>query len=335
MTPSHRHSTSAVESDFDYDVAGFGESMALFTAQQAGDLAQATQFEKSVSGADSNVATGLARLGFKVLWHSRVGADSFGRFIIDALQREGIDCSPVSTDGDAPTGFQIKSRREDGRDPEVESFRRDTAASRMSIDDIDDRLLRARHLHCTGIPPALGPRARELSHEAMRRMRAAGRSISFDTNLRPGLWPDRATMVAEVNALACLADWVLPGIEEGQLLTGHQTPEAIADFYLARGVKQVVIKLGADGAFYKDAGGERLRQPPIPVAQVVDTVGAGDGFAVGFISARLDGLDTAAAVLRGALIGARQVQVLGDSAGLPDRAALAQLLAARPVTSPA
>ena len=56
-----------------------------------------------------------------------------------------------------------------------------------------------------------------------------------------------------------------------------------------------------------------------PVAQVVDTVGAGDGFAVGIVSAYLDGLDWHAALHRGNLIGARQVQVIGDMEGLPNR----------------
>ncbi|MFZ2389193.1 MAG: PfkB family carbohydrate kinase, partial [Polaromonas sp.] len=59
--------------------------------------------------------------------------------------------------------------------------------------------------------------------------------------------------------------------------------------------------------------------PGFPVAEVVDTVGAGDGFAVGVISALLDGLSVLDAVKRGAWIGARAVQVLGDSEGLPTR----------------
>jgi len=59
-----------------------------------------------------------------------------------------------------------------------------------------------------------------------------------------------------------------------------------------------------------------------PVAKVVDTVGAGDGFAVGVVSALLEGHGVADAVRRGAWIGARAVQVLGDTEGLPTRAEL-------------
>ena len=65
--------------------------------------------------------------------------------------------------------------------------------------------------------------------------------------------------------------------------------------------------------------------PAIPVAQVVDTVGAGDGFAVGVVSALLEGLALEAAVARGNLIGAQAVQVLGDMEGLPTRQRLVAL----------
>ncbi|WP_106478479.1 sugar kinase [Phytohalomonas tamaricis] len=309
-----------------HDVAAFGETMAMFVATECGDLDQVTHFSKRIAGADSNVAIGLSRLGLRVAWLSRVGDDSLGRFILATLAEEGLDCSHVRIDSEHPTGFQLKERRDDGLDPRVEYFRRGSAASHLSLDDFDPELfLGARHLHCTGIPPALGEHVRELSRHAMQMMRAAGRSVSFDTNLRPGLWPDQATMIREVNSLAALAGWVLPGIDEGRLLTGRETPEAIADFYLERGVGEVIVKLGAEGAFYKSAT-ERFHTPCAKVERVVDTVGAGDGFASGFISARLEGLGARDAVTRGTLVGACAIQVAGDMEGLPTRIELDALI---------
>jgi 2-dehydro-3-deoxygluconokinase len=130
-------------------------------------------------------------------------------------------------------------------------------------------------------------------------------------------------MRSTVNALAAQADWVLPGLEEGRFLTGENSAEGIASFYLKQGATLVVVKLGSEGAYYAGEGGSG-RVPAFPVARVVDTVGAGDGFAVGVISALLDGLSVPQAVSRGAWIGARAVQVLGDSEGLPSRAELTQ-----------
>ncbi|MBF8757295.1 sugar kinase [Pseudomonas guariconensis] len=303
----------------DLDVLCFGETMAMFVAEQCGELAQVEGFSKRIAGADSNVAIGLARLGLQVNWLSRVGADSLGAFVLASLRREGLSCDDVEIDTEHPTGFQLKARCDDGQDPQVEYFRRGSAASYLSPAVLRPNLLKARHLHATGIPPALSASCRELSHSLLDAMRACGRSISFDPNLRPSLWPNPQTMVQEINALAFKADWVLPGLEEGRVLTGRQSPEAIAGFYLEHGVQRVAIKLGAQGAYYRDAEGAEGIVAPQPVAQVVDTVGAGDAFAVGVISALLEGLDLRRAVARGNWCGSRAVQSRGDMEGLPQR----------------
>ncbi|RZA11011.1 MAG: sugar kinase, partial [Proteobacteria bacterium] len=130
-----------------------------------------------------------------------------------------------------------------------------------------------------------------------------------------------AKMIEQINSFAALADWVLPGLAEGQLLTGQERCEDIARFYLDLGVQAVVIKLGADGAFYCSAQ-QQGYVAGRPVNKVVDTVGAGDGFAVGVISALLEGRDLMRAAARGNWIGSLAVQSPGDMEGLPTRAAL-------------
>ena len=300
------------------DVLSFGETMAMLVAEETGDLALVERFHKRIAGADSNVAIGLARLGFNVAWLSRVGADSLGRFVRHALQAEGLNCQYVTTDTQHPTGFQFKSRVDDGSDPQVEYFRRGSAASHMDRSVLNPQLFGARHLHATGIPPALSASCNELSFELMKSMRAAGNSVSFDPNLRPSLWASEQQMIRDSNALAAHADWVLPGLSEGRLLTGFEDPSDIAAFYLDQGAEAVIIKLGAKGAFYRTAQVEQF-VPAVPVANVIDTVGAGDGFAVGVVSALLENLGFAEAVQRGNWIGSRAVQSRGDMEGLPTR----------------
>ena len=304
------------------DVITFGETMVCFAAHEPGPLEAAATFTKIVAGAESNVAVGLARLGLRVAWLSRLGDDSFGRYVRAALEAEGVDCAGVTIDTTRRTGFMLKSRAPEGADPVVEYHRRGSAASALAPADFDaSRFLAASHLHVTGITPALSPSCAELVEHAMRRMRAAGRTVSFDPNLRLKLWPGREAMAEHLNRLAGLADWVLPGLAEGRLLTGLDAPEDIAAFYLARGAKAVVIKLGAEGALWRTAeGGGRVAGGP--VAQVVDTVGAGDAFAAGLISGRLEGLDWPTAVARANWVGAQAIQVVGDMDGLPHRAAL-------------
>lgn len=300
------------------DVLSFGETMAMLVAEETGDLALVERFHKRIAGADSNVAIGLARLGLNVAWLSRVGADSLGRFVRHALQAEGLNCQYVTTDTQHPTGFQFKSRVDDGSDPQVEYFRRGSAASHMDRSVLNPQLFGARHLHATGIPPALSASCNELSFELMKSMRAAGNSVSFDPNLRPSLWASEQQMIRDINALAAHADWVLPGLSEGRLLTGFEDPSDIAAFYLDQGAEAVIIKLGAKGAFYRTAQVEQF-VPAVPVANVIDTVGAGDGFAVGVVSALLENLGFAEAVQRGNWIGSRAVQSRGDMEGLPTR----------------
>ncbi len=306
------------------DVITFGEAMMLLVADRPGPLEQAQAFYKRTAGAETNVAIGLARLGLKVGWASRLGTDSMGRYLLAAMRGEGIDCSHVICDATQKTGFQFKGKVIDGSDPQVEYHRQGSAASHMGVADIDEAwLLSARHLHATGVFAAISATTLPAARKTMEIMRAAGRSVSFDPNLRPTLWASTDVMRAAINDLATLADWVLPGLEEGLILTGESTPEGVARFYRQRGARLVVVKLGAAGAWFDSDSAGTGHVPGFPVNEVVDTVGAGDGFACGVISALLDGLSVPEAVKRGAWIGARAVQVLGDSEGLPTRAELA------------
>ncbi len=306
----------------DLDVVTFGEAMMLLVADRPGPIEAAQSFYKRTAGAETNVAIGLARLGLKVGWASRLGADSMARYLLAEMQREGIDCSHVVCDPQARTGFQFKGRVTDGSDPPVEYHRRGSAASQMGPADVDEAWLRsARHLHATGVFAAISESCRQAACKTIEVMRAARRTISFDPNLRPTLWATPELMRHWINHLALQADWVLPGLDEGRFLTGEQTPEAIAAWYRDRGARLVVVKLGPAGAYYAGESGAGF-MPAFPVVEVVDTVGAGDGFAVGVISALLEGRGVPEAVARGAWIGARAVQVLGDTEGLPTRAQL-------------
>ena len=308
--------------NFRYDVVTFGEMMQMFIADGPGPLEAVRTFHKRTAGAETNVAIGLARLGLRVGWASRLGDDSMGRYLLGEMRREGVDCSKVAFEPGQRTGFQFKGRTTDGSDPPVEYHRKGSAASRMGPADVDDDWLRSsRHLHATGVFPAISESARAAAHKTLDVMRAAGRTISFDPNLRPTLWATPEDMRREINALAFKADWVLPGLEEGRFLTGEQSPEAIARFYRERGAKVVAEKLGPEGAYFDAEEGTGFI-PGFPVKEVVDTVGAGDGFAVGVITALLQGRGVADAVRRGSWIGARAVQVLGDTEGLPTPADL-------------
>ncbi len=306
------------------DVVVFGEAMAMFIADEYVSLDEANHYTRAVAGAEINVATGLQRLGFRVGWISRLGNDPLGRYLLRSAQQLSLDTRRILFDDRYPTGFQLKSRVREG-DPQVVYFRKSSAASFLSPNAEDDAYLRdARHLHVTGIPPALSDTCRQYTYHMIEQARQADLSISFDPNVRPTLWKSEQEMRAVLNDIAEKTDWVLPGLSEGEVLTGYSKPEDIASFYLDKGVKIVAIKAGIEGACLFTAT-ERYVVPAFTV-EVVDTVGAGDGFAVGIISGMLEGLDWSSCLERGNAIGALAVTFSGDSDGLPDRTTLERFL---------
>ena len=305
-----------------HDVVTLGEALQLLAADQPGPLASVQSFTSYTAGAETNVAVGLARLGLRVGWASRLGDDAYGHQLLKAFRQEGVDCQQVVLVAGERTGFMYKGRVDDGTDPPIEYHRTGSAASHMGPQDVDvDWLMQARHLHVTGVFPALSNSTLAATRLSMQTMREQGKTISFDPNLRPALWPDAAHMRNTLNDLAAQADWVLPGLDEGRQLTGQHIPEDIAQFYLQAGASHVVVKLGADGAYYQGPDAQGYVDA-YPVMRVVDTVGAGDAFAVGVISGLLEHLPLQQAVQRAAWMGARAVQVRGDTEGLPTREAL-------------
>lgn len=307
------------------DAVTFGEPMAMFYANEPGPLHEILSFSKALAGAESNVATGLSRLNHPTGYVTKLGEDSFGQFIAQTMKNENINTDNIAFTKDHSTGMLIKSKALTG-DPKVEYFRKNSAASKLGLADFDEEYFNsAGHLHVTSISAALSKSCHEFSIHAMEFMKSKGKTISLDPNLRPSLWPDKETMVNTINDLATRCDWFLPGLGEGKILTGLNTPEEIADFYLARGVSLVVIKLGPEGAYYKSVDGEGYVDG-FRVEQVVDTVGAGDGFAVGVISAMLEKLPVAEAVKRGNAIGALAVMSQGDMDGLPTREELMKFM---------
>ena len=307
------------------DVVTVGEAMVLFIAQHRGPLEGVHQFKKLTAGAELKVAVGLSRLGMRVGYVSRVGNDSFGNFLLNFLDQEKIDRSHVQVDRDRPTGFMLKSVTDGGHDPDIEYHRRGSAASYLGLaDNPAEYCGLSRHLHLTGIAPALSASTLELAFQMAVEARTQQRSVSLDPNLRPQLWKSHKLMVETINRFAQQADLVLPGLVEGEILSGSKGVERVADFFLNLGAKQVVIKLGEKGAYFADVHCSGV-VAGLPVKRIVDTVGAGDGFAVGVISGLLEGQSLQQAALRGNAIGARVIQFPGDCDGLPDRKSLEEM----------
>ncbi len=295
-----------------------GEPMGLFIAQSEGSLDSVSGYSLAVAGAEFNVATGSARLGHKTAYLTKLGDDPFGKLIARTLRNNGIDDSLVIYTKERTTGFMLKSKVSKG-DPEIFYFRKGSAASTLNEEDVSKiDFSQFSHIHLTGILPALTDDTRGAVRMMLKKAKEAGLFISFDPNLRPQLWPSRETMVSYLNDLAKEADLVLPGNGEGDILCGTTDAHEINKFYLGLGAKTVVTKVGPKGAVCSTSSGKEFTVPGFIIDKVVDTVGAGDGFACGVITGLMEGMELEKAVERACAIGAIQCTFAGDNEGLPD-----------------
>ena len=206
-------------------VLTIGEAMGLLIAEEMGPLEEVEHFSRHVCGAELNYAVGMARLGNDVSYISKVGVDPFGKCICNFLKANGIHDDYVWTDDDHMTGFQMKEKVLEG-DPTVANIRKHTAFSHFRPADLSGiDWTGVDHLHVTGIPLALSESCRETIYTLMMRAHGKGVRISFDPNLRPMLWKSQEIMARVINDAAQYADIVMPGLNEGRILTGMTMKE--------------------------------------------------------------------------------------------------------------
>ncbi|MWV45440.1 sugar kinase [Paenibacillus sp. HJL G12] len=295
------------------ELVTFGESMGLFTAQDSRGLEYASTLHKSFGGAESNVAIGVARLGHRAGWFGALGSDPIGTMIYKAIRGEGVDVSRAVLNSEAPTGLMI--RENTAGKSSVYYYRKTSAASRMQKEQLDASYIQsAKILHVTGITAAISASALECVESAMDLARSAGVKISFDPNLRLKLWTlEEARGV--LLRLAEKADYFLPGLDELKLLYDVEEDEAV--FAELSRLKAVSIIKGGPDLTYVLENGTLTEVPYFKAEQVLDTVGAGDGFCAGFIAGLLKGRSTVEAVRLGNLMGSMVIQAVGDWEALP------------------
>ncbi|MEU9173940.1 sugar kinase [Streptomyces sp. NPDC048420] len=259
------------------DVVALGESMVTFLPSRPGRLADVPSFDRAIGGAESNVACGLAAAGFAVRWVSRVGVDGFGDHLVETVGGYGVDVSAVGRDAARPTGVYFRTAGDRASDAhEVAYYRAGSAASAMSVENVDLSVVRAgRLLHLSGITAALSDDCLGL----LRELTAPGGGrpvVSFDVNYRAGLWRD-AEGPRVLLELARRADIVFVGEDEAEGAWGVAGGPAAIRAVLPE-PSMLVVKQGSVGAtaFVSAAGsGGLIAQFPAPLggsqAPPVDT----------------------------------------------------------------
>jgi ribokinase len=285
-----------------------GDVMVDVVAAAAGPLAHASDTDARVrwtgGGAAANVAAWLAAVDVPVALVARVGADIAGRGAIAELRAAAVDIH-IALDQERATGTCVVVVGAGGERTMLPDRGANLA---LAPDDVPAALFAAgAHLHLSGyVLLHDGPRAAGLA--ALDHAREARMTVSIDP---ASAAPLRACGIDRVLGWIAGADLLLPNLDEARALTGEDEPEAAARALVARaGAREVVVTLGADGALWTD-GTAVVRVGAPDVDAVIDTTGAGDAFAAGWLAARRGGAEPRAALVAACALGSRAVQVAG------------------------
>jgi 2-dehydro-3-deoxygluconokinase len=308
-----------------FDLIALGETMLALAPPPGRSLRDAAHLLIDHAGAESNTCVGLARLGFRVAWVSRLGADAAGDRILDALRAEGpgtIDTRWVRRDTSRPTGLMVKAPGTG-----VRYYRTGSAASEMSPEDLEDvPVAEARAVLVTGVTALIGPRPHAagltlftargapppLATAAPPSLATAPLRI-FDPNLRAGLWgSDRRAELVRPFIDNC--DLLLAGAQELAEILGTGDADALARRAAGRGPREIVVRdANTIGALSEGV----WRELDITRDAAVDPIGAGDAFNAGYIATRLRGGTIDDALRAGARCGAAVTTAVSDTSGFP------------------
>ena len=299
----------------EFDLIALGETMLALAPPHGVALRGTPTLLVDHAGAESNTCVGLARLGLRTAWVSRLGADAAGDRILAAIREEGVDVQWVERDAQRSTGLMLKDP-----DAGVRYYRRDSAASAMGSSLLDPvPVADARSVLVTGVTALVSADAHAAGLTFLNRAR--GLRV-VDPNLRAGLWgSDRRA--ALVRPFVERSDLLLAGDAELAEILGAGragwagqagTGEELARLASTLGPREVVVR-GAESIGVL-AGGS-WTSIDIRRDAAVDPIGAGDAFNAGYIAVRIRGGTIDAALRSGVRCGAAVTTSVSDTAAFP------------------
>jgi 2-dehydro-3-deoxygluconokinase len=277
------------------DFLVFGEALVGFYPSRGSSIIDDVPIIKTWGGDTSNFAIGVSRLGHSSSFLTRIGNDPFGRGFLELWKKNGVDLSFVDIDDDRKTGLYFVTF-ESGKHS-LTYYRTGSAASAIEpnvLDTVDLEMFRV--VHFSGISLGMSPSAQETGKELVKRAKSAGCRVSFDINYRPAQWKSREEAASAFSSIIGYGvDFLEVTDDELNLLGWGKT---ISDLQsIIPPVPTIVLKRGKDGAIVSDHG-KYFSYPSFDV-EVVDTVGAGDSFDSGFLSAIMEGADVGTATIFG------------------------------------
>lgn len=297
------------------DVLTIGDALVAFTPSTTGPLRFASNFERTVGGAELNVAIGCSRLGLKTGWISRLGDDEFGKHVFNFVRGEGVDVSEVKLVKGYQTSIYFKEMINSSK---INSYyyRHNSPTQTLTSKSLNKEYIKGtKILHITGVFPAVDPANVETIMHLLKVAKASNITISLDPNIRLKLW-DEATAKQTLLSFMPYVDILLLGIEEAEILFGTTDSSEVFQLAGSYGVQDIVVKQGAKGAIGL-RNGEIAISPALKGIQVVDEIGAGDGFAAGYLYSHINDYPLEKSLEFSNAVAAHVISVNGDNEGLP------------------
>jgi len=285
------------------DIVTFGETMIRLSPPDHLRIEQTTSLNLSAGGAELSVAAGVARLGLKSAWVSRLPDNPLGRLIANKGREFGVDVSHVLWADNERVGLYFVEYGAEPRPTRVYYDRKESAFAHIQPGMLDwEKIFRGvRLFHVGGITPALSTSAFEAQKEAMITARKAGCLVSYDVNYRAALWTIEEAREAQL-AMMKYVDILITSLPDQpnvtELLSGLEgkEPEDVACKVAEKfGFKSVLVTMRkslsaqrasltslafAENEIYTD----RLYE-----VQTVDPLGGGDACVAGFLTGYLEG----------------------------------------------
>ncbi|MDX2138232.1 MAG: sugar kinase [Chloroflexota bacterium] len=280
----------------EFDVVTLGEPLLRFTPAGMRRIEGSMVWDIQVGGSELNTAVGLARLGLRVNYLTRLTENALGRHIRTTLAAHGIGTDTIVWTSDDRVGVYYLEQGAAPRQAQVIYDRAGSAASNMRPHDLPDKLFepnRASLFHATGISLAVSPSLYETTLTAAQRAKEAGWRISFDVNYRSKLW-SYADALTSCQPLLGIADVIFTPLRDALKLwnLGDAKPEQVLEVMHTHYPRAVcVLTVGAEGALTVNANGQVWQQPAFET-QIVDRIGGGDAFTAGFLYALLTRSDS-------------------------------------------
>ncbi len=281
------------------------------------------------AGDTFNTAFYLAReaADAEVDFASVVGRDPYSERMLGAIASAGVGTRLVGRSDTRTAGLYLISTSESGE--RSFTYYRDQSAARTLFDvpytdHYADAIATAQLIYFSGITLSiLAPAARERMFAVITRARATGAKVVFDSNYRVQGWPSAAVAREVYEHTYHNVDLALPSYEDEVLLFDDDSPAACAERLADYGVDEIVVKHGSGVGIWRH-GEQTGTFTPERVENVVDTTGAGDSFNAGYLAARLQGLESAAACARGSALAAEVTQISGAIMASADPRAVLQ-----------